>query len=200
MTKQFLPYFSLGLLLTLGLSGTNVWADRHESNPVHVRTEMTIIEAQVLAIDYETREASLELPLGLVVSLTVSPEVQRLEEIKVGDLIVATYLSSLAGEIREPTEEEKKMPWVVVEGEMIAGADQMPGRAGAVTIRAVCTIEGMNRVTGQAMIQDSYGRYHIIEDVPAEHFEGLTLGTTVVITYTQAIAVALEKRRSAEEQ
>ena len=94
MTKQFLPYFSLSLLLILGLSGTNAGANHHESNPVHVRTEMTIIEAQVLAIDYETRGASLELPLGLVVTLTVSPEVQRLEEIKVGDRIMATYLAT----------------------------------------------------------------------------------------------------------
>ncbi len=194
--KKQISYYSLGLLFFWGLFASGVRANHHESTPVNVRTEMTVIEAMVLAIDYETREASLQLPFGYVVTLTAGPEVTRLEEIKVGDRILATYLSSLAGELREPTEEEKKMPFVVVEEEVVTGGDSAPARAGAVTVRAVCTIEGMNRVTGRAMIQDSKGRYHIIEDIPAERFEGLTLGTTVIVTYTQAVAIALEKPAS----
>ena len=193
MKKQITFNIPLCLLLISGLALTNVQAKSHEAGTVDVRTEITVIEAIVLEIDYETREASLELPFGFVVTLTAGPEVKRLEEIKVGDRILATYLASLAGELREPTEEEKKNPWVVMAGEITADGDAMPGRAGAVSIRAVCTIEGMNRVTGQAMIRDSRGRYHIIEDVPVERFEGLTLGTTVIMTYTQAVAISLEK-------
>ncbi len=199
MKMQFIFRFSLSLILALAVSATNVWANHHEAGSVNIRAEMTIIEAEVLAIDYETREASLELPFGQIVSLTVSPEVKRLEEIKVGDRIMATYLASLAGELREPTEEEKKNPWVVIEDELVAGADERPGRVAAISIRAVCTIEGMNRVTGQAMIKDSHGRYHVIENVPAERFEGLTLGTTVIVTYTQAVAIALEKHEVIED-
>ena len=92
------------------------------------------------------------------------------------------------------------MPWVIIEDEVVAGAGSTPGRGKAVTIQAVCTIEGMNRVTGQATIKGPKGRYHVIEDVPAERFEGLTLGTTVIMTYTQAVAISLEVAEEVAEE
>lgn len=176
----------------------NTLADSHEQ-PVNVRAQATIIEAKVLSINYETREASLELPFGNVVSLVVDPAVKRLDEIKQGDLIVLTYFASIAGELREPTEEEKAAPFVMLTDEVIADSDSLPGRAGGILVRAVCTIEGMNRITGRVMIKDSRGLLHVIEDVPAERFEGVTLGSTVIITYTQALAIALEKRAVGSE-
>ena len=102
-------------------------------------------------------------------------------------------------EIREPTAEEKAQPFVILEGEAVAALDMPPGRAGMRVIRAVCTIEGMNRVTGQAMIKDPMGRYHVIDNVPAARFENITLGTTVIVTYSEAVALALEKSPSEME-
>lgn len=187
------------LLLIIAASlAMPVLADNHATQP-GVRAEAAVIEARVLAINYETREASLELPYGHVVSLIADPSIENLSEIKVGDLIIATYFSSLAGEVREPTEEELAEPFLILADEMTGGADGMPGRGGAMLIRAVCTIEGMNRITGRAMIKDSRGQLHVIEDVPAERFEGVTLGQTVIMTYTQAVAVALEKQLIASE-
>ena len=168
------------------------FADGHESKGG--RAEALIIEARVLALDYETREASLELPMGYVMSIVVDPAVERLSEIKVGDVILATYFASIAGEVREPTEQEKMQPFLMITDELTATAAGLPGRAEAVIIRAVCTIEGMNRITGRAMVKDSRGSLHVIEDIPAERFEGVTLGSTVVITYTQAVAIGIEKR------
>ena len=193
MTKPFLRLTHL-ISIVFVLTAYSAWADHHESAKSNVRSEVTIIEAEVLTIDHESREISLALPFGYIVMLTAGPEVTRLNEIGVGDRILATYMASLAGEVREPTEEEKKQPWVVITDEVTADRESMPGRAAGVMIRAVCTIEGMNRVTGRAMIKDSMGRYHVIEDIPAERFEGVTLGSTVIITYSQAVAIALEKR------
>jgi hypothetical protein len=190
--------FLFGLLLSLVFNVA--LANHHESDTPKVRVEAVVIEAEVLSINYETREASLALPMGYVVSLVAGPEVERLEEIKVGDRVITTYLSSLAGEVREPTEDEKMQPFVVLTEEVKTAAGQIPGRAGSVLIRAVCTVEGMNRITGRAMIKDVRGNLHVIEDVPTERFEGVTLGSTVIITYTQAVAIAIEKRADLAEE
>ena len=158
-----------------------------------VRAAAVLVQAAVVGVDLETREVSLQGPMGHVVTMTVAEDVQRLDEFAVGDIVSASYLTSLAGELREPTEEEKANPWVVVEGAEVATEDQTPGAAGARIIHAVCTIEGMNRVLGTVMVQDPRGKLHVIGDVEPERFDGVTLGQTLILTYTEAVALSLEK-------
>ena len=66
-------------------------------------------------------------------------------------------------------------------------------------IRAVVTIEGMNRELGTVTIKDSRGKLHLIGDVEAEKMEGVTLGQTAVMVYTEALALTLEKKDAAAE-
>ncbi len=165
-------------------------ADDH--NRSRVQTEVAIIEAEVLSLDKETRAARLGLPLGYEVSLVASPDVD-LEGISVGDRLTATYIKSVAGELREPTEEELKQPYLLITDEVRSNDKELPGRAGGVMVRAVCTIEALNRIQGTALVQDSRGHLHTIEDIPRERFEGVTIGATVIMTFTQAVAVGLEK-------
>ena len=72
------------------------------------------VEAVVTKIDLETRQVTLQGPEGNSFTLTASEEVVKLEDVKVGDKLRATYLAALEGELREPTEEEKAEPFVEV--------------------------------------------------------------------------------------
>lgn len=162
------------------------------------RVSAVSINAEVLAIDYDTRELSIRSPLGDIINVTASDAIERLDEIAVGDLIVMTYIASLGGELREPTAEELAEPWLEMDAAAIAGQDMDPGAVVGMAIRAVCTIEGLNRVTRTVTVKDPRGKYHVIGDVDPEKMEGVTLGTTVVITYTQALAVTLEEKPAAE--
>jgi hypothetical protein len=110
-----------------------------------------------------------------------------------------TYLAALEGELREPTEEELAEPWLVLEDAGTSEDPGMPGVAGARVIRAVVTIEGMNREFGTVTVKDSRGKLHMIGDVEAEKMEGVTLGQTLVLVYTEAVAVSLEKVEQAAE-
>jgi hypothetical protein len=151
------------------------------------------IEAQITAIDIETRQISLTGPLGETVMLTAGPDVNRLKELVVGDTVTATYLTSIAAELREPTEEEKMSPFVEITDQVRTESYELPGGAVARIIRAVCTIEGMNRITRTVTIQDARGMVHVIGDVQMESFSLLTLGQKVIITYTEAVALTLQK-------
>ncbi len=200
---SFARRLALAPLLALAVVGT-AYADSHMNKPEmgiamardaddQIRAAAVRVSAVIAAIDLENRELTLETPLGQFVTVSVDPEIKRLAEFEVGDAIVATYMTSLAGEVREPTEEELAEPWLELDAAAIADMEMPPGVAGARVIRAVCTIEGMNRVTGTAMIQDPRGKYHVIGDIAPEKFEGRTLGETIVMIYSEAVALQLEK-------
>jgi hypothetical protein len=175
-----------------------VFADHHEKGemketPTAARAMILEIDAQVTAIDVETRQVSLTGPLGETVTLTAGPDVVRFNELAIGDTVTATYLTSIAAELREPTEEEKMAPFVEITDKVRSESYELPGGAVARIIRAVCTIEGMNRITRTVTILDSRNRIHIIGDVQPESFTLISLGQKVIITYTEAVALTLEK-------
>ena len=152
------------------------------------------LEAEVTAIDYDTRQISMRGPQGNIVTITAGDHIQRLKDIAVGDSIVTTYIAALEGELREPTEEELANPWEVVEGAGIAPEGVAPGAIAGRQIRAVCTLEGMNRLLGTITVKDPRGKYHVIADVEPEKMEGVVLGATLVLVYTEAMAITLEEK------
>lgn len=179
--------------LALALTLQPALADSHgEVNDDNVRIAAVQASAIITDIDHETREFTLQMPSGAFVTLTAGEEIQRFNEFSVGDAIVATYVTSLAGEVREPTEEERENPWQELDAAAVAGLEIPPGVAGMRVIKAVCTIEGMNRVAGTVMIEDPRGKFHLIGDIKREQFEGRMLGETIVMVYTEAVALTLE--------
>ena len=174
-------------------------AEHHEEDQGSGRAVAVSVEAVVTAIDLETRQISLQGPDGNVVTMTSGEQVVKLEDIKVGDRLVATYVAALEGELREPTAEELAEPWVVVEQGAVSGEGERPAIGGARVIRAVCTIEGINRELGAVTIKDPNGKLHVIGDVEAHKMEGVTLGQTVVVVYTEALALTLEKKEEAAQ-
>jgi len=151
------------------------------------------IVAVVTDIDLETRQISLEVPNGDIITMTARENVVKLEDINVGDTLVTTYLAGLEGELREPTAEELAEPWLVVEDGAVSAEGEQPAIGGARIIRAVCTNENMNPELGTVTIKDSRGKLHVIGDVEPEKMEGAAVGQTVVIVFAEALALSLEK-------
>lgn len=187
-SNALLQFFSAALLLTLSVTAVAENAEPEEN----IRAMAVTMEAVVTDIDLETRQVSLRGPQGNVVTLTAREDVVKLEDVNVGDRLVATYLAALEGELREPTEEELAEPWVELSDAGVSDDPDFRAVGEARAIRAVCTIEGMNRALGTVTIKDPRGKLHLIGDVEPEKMEGVTLGDTVVIIYREAIALALE--------
>ena len=184
----------LALLVSLPLA---VQAEHHEEDS-NVRTMAVTVEAVVTDIDKETRQVSLQGPGGDIFTLTVPESGTNLDNVNIGDRLVATYIAALEGELREPTAEELAEPWVVIEDAARSENPDEPAVGGARLIRAVCTIEGMNRLLGTVVIKDPRGKVHVIADVEAEKMAGVTLGQTVVVVYAEALALSLEPAAAAE--
>ncbi len=185
---------STGLLAAVTALPFVAQAEEAATAPEHGGRAMAmVVEAVVTDIDLETRHVTLQGPTGNVFTVTATEQVVKLEDVNVGDTLVATYLAALEGEMREPTAEELAEPWVVLEdaGSTVNEAGE-PVVGGARLIRAVTTIEGMNRALGTVTLKDSNGKLHLIGDVEPEKMEGVTLGTTIVVVYREALALSLE--------
>lgn len=154
------------------------------------------VTAVITDIDYDSRNITLEGPLGNTITLNASEAVTRLKEFKKGDFVVATYAASISGELRKPTEAELAEPWVELDAAGVADAGLDPGAVAGTVTRAVCTIEGMNRASRTVTVLDPQGDFHIIGDVDPANMDGVTIGDTIIITFTQAIALTLEKPAS----
>jgi hypothetical protein len=152
------------------------------------------VEAEVTAIDLKTREVSLRTADGEEITVTAPEVVIKLEDLRVGDRVVGTLFAAIEAELRKPTKEELAEPWVVVEDGNITKEGATPGIDAARMVRAVVTIEGMNRETGVVTLKDSRGKLHFIGDVEPEKMTGVSIGQTAVVVFTEAMALTLEKK------
>ena len=204
MTKTLFKAIRTGLLVAFAAAlSTLAQAAHHEEAEAEVKTGGRAMamqaEAVVTAIDLETRQVSLEGPDGDIFTINATENVVKLEDVNIGDRLVVTYLAALETELRAPTAEELAEPWVVMEQAGMSDDAAQPGIAGGRVIRAVVTIEGMNRELGVVTIKDSNGKLHIIGDVEPEKMEGVKLGQTAVMVYSEALAISLEKKEAAAE-
>lgn len=158
------------------------------------------VTATVEAIDLKQREVSLRGPLGNVVTLSVDKKVTRLNEVKVGDAVTADYYVSFAAELRKPTAEEEKNPIIVLEAGGKSTPKASPAAGGARWIRAVTTIEGLDRPTRTITVKGPLGRYVTARVADQSWLSQPRIGETVVVTYTEAVAVSLEKAPGKSKQ
>jgi len=196
-----LKKFAFALLASLA---TGLAAHAEEAAPAvddsksGARAMAVQVEAEVTEIDLETRHVSLRGPDGNVFTVAAPELVIKLEDVKLGDKLVATYIAALEAEVRAPTAEELAEPWLVLEDGAVSADTASPGVGTARRIRAVCTIEGMNRELGTVTIKDPRGKLHLIGDVEPEKMSGVTLGQTIVMVFTEALALNLEHVPAAE--
>ena len=158
------------------------------------------VTATIEAIDTESRLVTLKGPLGNMVTFTVDPQVERLNEFGVGDAVTADYYVSVAYELREPTAEEQKEPLVFIDVAGKASAESPPAGGVVSQIRALCTIEGLDRPTETVTLKGPRGRYATVRVTEPANLPHLRIGQSVVVTYTEALAVSLEKAGDAANE
>ena len=69
---------------------------------------------------------------------------------------------------------------------------EMTAAGAARLVRAVCTIEAMDR-NGNVMIKDARGRMHTVGGVEMSKLDDVRLGDTVVVVFTEALVLSLKE-------
>ena len=81
---------------------TEVGRARLGSKPGFAAVDAVEVKASVVAIDYQTRKVTLKGPEGYVINVTAGAKVRRLNEVKVGDSVVARLTRAVSIEVRKP--------------------------------------------------------------------------------------------------
>ena len=182
--------------LSLTLALTAFAQEGKQATPPPLSAERTIlvtVTAKVEAIDQAKREVTLKGPLGNVVTFVVDERVKRLKEVSVGDEVMADYYVSLAGELRAPTEDEKKNPLTVLAGAARAPKGTAPAGGALRAFKVVATVIGLDLPTQSVTLEGPLGNSGTIRAESVENLKQLRLGDTIVVTYTEALAVSLQK-------
>jgi hypothetical protein len=119
--------------------------------------------------------------------------VERLNEFKVGDLVSADYWTYMKAEFRDPTPEEIKEPLVVLAGAGKAPEGMDPSAVVGAVVKAVITIEMINRPAMEVTIKGPRGKYLTMPVADKALIEQLKVGEVGVLTYAEALALSLEK-------
>jgi hypothetical protein len=156
---------------------------------------LVTVTASVEAVDLEKREVRLKGPLGNTATFTVDQRVKRLNEVKVGDLVQADYYLSIAAELRPPTPEEEKTPFVELDAVGKAPPGSSPAAGGLRRFKVVATIEGLDRPTETITVKGPQGNYVTARVADPSRLTQMRIGEKIIVTCTEALAISLEKVR-----
>ena len=164
-----------------------------DNRPPKEKWNLVTMQGTVTSIVKETREVTLMGPTGDLVTITASDGVERFDEIAVNDVITFEYWTYMKAEFRKPTPEELAEPLVIIEegGKAPEGMD--PAAVVGAVVKAVVTIEILNRPYMLATIRGPRGNYMTIQMEDTELITQLNIGQVVILTYAEAIAVSLNK-------
>ena len=183
------------LFLLIAFMTGGVYGQESSTNgmPAKEKWNLVTMQGKVTEIKKETREITLMGPRGDLVTMTASEAVERFDEIAVDDVITFDYYTYMMAEFRQPTPEELAEPIVVIAegGKAPEGMD--PGAVVGAVVKAVVTIEVLNRPYMLATIRGPRGNYMTLDVEDAALLEKLHIGQVIIFYYAEAVAVSLEK-------
>lgn len=203
MKNMKLTNFNRSLATFVAAITLAVSAVAQDKQPLSAEDSILVtVSATVQAIDQAKREVTLKGPLGNVVTFTVDKRVKRLNEVKVGDDVTAEYYVSLAGELRAPTPEEKQSPVQIMTQVVKAPKGTEPAAGALRVMKVVTTVEGLDLPTQSVTLkgQGPKGYTATIRAKNVDNLKQLRLGDTIVVTFTEALAISLEKVKAKKHQ
>ena len=148
------------------------------------------IRGTIDAIDKDKGTVTLKGPKGRTVTLEVQDR-QKLDVIKVGDPVVATYMEAVVIQARKAG---TAAPGVTTQETRVSSK---PGEtpAGAIgrEVTVTATITALDKKAHTVTIKGPQGGTETIKAKDPKNLEALKVGDMVDITYAQALAVTLDK-------
>ena len=151
------------------------------------------LQGTITALDTDSREVTVVGQEGNIVTLMAGEEVERFNELEVGDLIKLEYWTFMMAEFRNPNPEELAEPLVILAEAGKVDLDMPPGAAIGALVKAVVTVEVINRPYMDVVVKGPQGNFMTIPVEDPELIEMLNVGKVVILTYGEAMALYIEK-------
>ena len=187
-----LKYISI---VALSLTATVVLAvneDAMMDRPSFSASQSMTISAVVEAIDHETRVVTVRKPDGEAVTFTASDEARNLDQVEVGDILIAEYVESVSIEVMA----NEGMEADAAEVAAIARTEKgdMPGLAAMGATVVTATVEEINLELNTFKLKGPDGKINEYAARNPENLKRAAVGDLVVITVTEALAITVEEK------
>jgi hypothetical protein len=171
------------LAAALALPASAMSADK----PI-TKTASAEVKATVVAVDQATRLVTLKGPDGKTFQVEAGPAVQHLDQVKPGDVVAVTYTESLAFQVvpkgeapQGVSESAQRIPGGAEVGRQATGSFKIDAYDPNTHVLWGTTASG---ITKSITVQDPKAQAKLKTLLP---------GTVVQVTYTESLAVRLEK-------
>jgi len=158
--------------------------------PTVYKEQVVTRTATVEAVDLEKRVVTLKRTDGTVFDLAVGPEVRNLPQVKVGDEVVVKYYESLLVQVKKPGAAEGTQ---VKETMARAKPGEKPAGVVAKQVTVTATVEKIDKKKMIATLKGPEGKVVDVKVRNPKNLENVNVGDQVDITYTEAMAVSVEK-------
>lgn len=148
------------------------------------------VRGTVAAIDKDQGTVTLKGPKGRTLTLEVRDR-EKLDAIKVGDPVVAVYAEALVIQLRKAGTASPGAS--VQESRVSSKPGEVPSGAIGREISLTATITSIDRKAHTVTIKGPEGRTETIRAKDPKNLEAAKVGDLVDITYTQALAISLDK-------
>lgn len=146
--------------------------------------------ATVEAIDHKTRMVTLRGADGKSVTFRVDDAVKNLPQVRKGDQVIATFYESLAYEVMKPGDAARGV--AVAEDVVTAKPGERPGAIGARAVTVTTKIEAMDKPNKTVTLKGPEGNLRTVKVRDPTKLDKVQVGDLVQITYTEAVAIAVE--------
>ena len=176
------------------LAATAVMAGTEEAKlerPSFAASQTVTVSAVVEAINHEARVVTLRKPDDEAITFTASDEVRNLDQVNVGDVLVAEYMDSVTIDVIADDGQGADAAAAAVLARTEEG--EMPGVAAMETTVVVSTVEEINLETNTFKLKGPDG---VVTEYLARNPGNLKramVGDLVIRTVTGALAMVVEK-------
>ena len=182
-------FFTVLFVLNTAWAGDD---DGMMAKPSFSASQSTMVSAVVEAIDHETRVVTVRKADGEEITFTASTEARNLDQVSVGDILVAEYVETISVKVMENEGFEPE----VIEAAAMARTEkgEMPGVAAMAANVTISTVEEINLEANTFKLKGPDG---VVNEYVARNPDNLkrsAVGDLVVITVTEAIAITVEKQ------
>jgi Cu/Ag efflux protein CusF len=164
-----------------------------ETQPSGKKERTVSATATVQAIDLEKRIVTLKGPKGNIFDVTVGEEARNLPQVKVGDLVTVKYYESMAYRLLKPGEATAGTQ----EAEIISRAKPgaKPGGVVGREVTITATIQAIDKKKQTVTLKGPDGKIVTVKAEKPKNLEKVKVGDEVEITYTEALAISVEKAK-----
>ena len=160
--------------------------------PSFSASQSMTVSAVVEAIDHETRVVTVRKPDGEAITFTASEEARNLDQVDVGDILIAEYVKTVSIEVMANDGMQPDAASASAMARSEKGA--MPGMAAMDATVVTATVADINLETNTFKLKGPDGTVNEFVARNPDNLRRAKVGDLVVITNTTSVAITVEEQ------